>query len=170
MPVLVNVRHEIFCGLRAEGKTATAAYVEAGYSAAGARANASRLIANENIKARILEIRTEITDKTVENAGLTEAFVIDSLRDIAKTCGDPSSKAWRPQAAIRALELLGKTLGLWIVQVDDRRRVNECGSAEELDAAVRAIHREIENLEERRVRLLEEEPASRYLSEWKTPR
>lgn len=156
MSVLTNVRHEKFCCLRAQGETATASYIEAGYSAAGARANASRLTANDDIKGRILEIRTEITDKTVEDTALTESFVIDSLRDIVKTCGDPSSKAWRPQAAIRALELLGKTLGLWVVRVDDRRRVDEYCSAEELDAAARELRRKIEDLEMRRGRLLEQ--------------
>jgi phage terminase small subunit len=161
MSVLTNVRHEHFCCLRAEGRTATDAYIEAGYSAAGARANASRLIANDDIKGRILEIRTKITDKTVENAGLTEAFVVNGLSDIAKRCADPSSKAWRPQAAIRALQLLGATLGMWITRVDDRQRVDKYGSAEELDAAVRAIRGEIEGLEEQRDRLLKEATAGR---------
>lgn len=156
MSVLANVRHEIFCCLRAKGKTATAAYIEAGYSEAGARANASRLIANENIKTRILEIRTEITGKTVENAGLTEAYIVNSLREIAEMCSDPSAKTWRPQAAIRALELLGRTLGLWIVRIEDRRRIDDFQSAEELDAAARELRREIEDREERRDRLLEE--------------
>ncbi|MDH3700044.1 MAG: terminase small subunit [Alphaproteobacteria bacterium] len=156
MSVLANVRHEIFCGLRAEGKTATAAYIEAGYSEGGARANASRLIANENIMARILEIRTEITDKTVEKAGLTETFIIDGLREIVETCSNPTSKAWHPQAAIRALELLGKKLGLWVVRVDERRRVDGGWSSEELDAVARELRHEIDDLEERRARLLEE--------------
>ena len=150
MSVLTNVRHEKFCCLRAQGETATASYIEAGYSAAGARANASRLIANENIQVRIVEIRTKITDKTIEKAGMTEAYVINGLRKIAETCGDPTAKTWRPQAAIRALQLLGKTMGLWVVRVDHRQRVDDCQSAEELDAAARELRREIEDLEKRR--------------------
>ncbi len=156
MSVLTNVRHEHFCCLRAKGMTATDAYIQAGYSAAGARANASRLISNDDIKGRILEIRAKITDKTVENAGLTEAFVINGLCEIAITCGDPSAKTWRPQAAIRALELLGKKLGLWITRVEERRRIDDYQSTEELNTAVKALRREIDDLEMRRDRLLEQ--------------
>jgi hypothetical protein len=156
MTILQNPSHECFCLLRAEGESATAAYIKSGYSMNGAGQSAHRLLKNAEIKGRILEIRTKITDQTVEKASLSEAYIINGLCEIAKTCGDPTAKTWRPQAAIRALQLLGATLGMWITRVDDRRRVDDWQSAEELDAAVRAIRGEIDDLEEQRARLLED--------------
>jgi hypothetical protein len=104
------------------------------------------MFANDNVKARISELQTAATDKSVESAGLTEAFVIDGLRDIVEMCSDPNSAQWNPSAAIRALELLGKKRRLWIVRLDDRRRVDDYQSAKELDAAAKDLRREIEIL------------------------
>jgi phage terminase small subunit len=54
MRPLANQRHERFAQALAEGKTATAAYVLAGYKANDG--NASRMKGNERISARIQEI------------------------------------------------------------------------------------------------------------------
>lgn len=156
MTVLDNPRYECFARLRAEGKSGTQAAIGAGYSERSARTQAARMFANDNVKARIAELQTAATDQSVESAGLTEAFVIAGLQRIAMMCDDPLSPTWNPSAAIRSLELLGKKLGLWVVRVDDRRRIDDCRSAEELDAAARELRREIDDLEERRARLLKE--------------
>ena len=156
MTVLSNPRYELFARLRAEGKSGAQAAIGAGYSKRSSRTQGARLFANDNVRARILELQAAATTKAVDSAGLTEAYVINGLCEIAKTCGDPTAKTWRPQAAIRALQLLGATLGMWVTRVDDRRRVDDWQSAEELDAAVRAIRGEIEDLEKQRDRLLED--------------
>lgn len=57
MPQLPNIKHERFCQAVVEGKTQDEAYAIAGYSPA--RSNASRMISQDNIRARIEEIRAE---------------------------------------------------------------------------------------------------------------
>jgi hypothetical protein len=156
MTVLDNPRYECFARLRAEGKSGAEAAIGAGYSKRSSRTQGARLFANDNVRARISELQAAATTKAVDSASLNGAYVINGLCEIAKTCGDPTAKTWRPQAAIRALELLGKTLGLWIVRVEEHRRVDDWQSAEELDAAVRAIRSEIEDLEDQRARKLED--------------
>ncbi|MCA3080413.1 MAG: terminase small subunit [Rhodocyclaceae bacterium] len=68
MGVLSNPRHERFAQELAKGKTQEQAYIDAGYSEVGARANASAcIIANHNIMKRVAElqergaIRVELT-------------------------------------------------------------------------------------------------------------
>jgi phage terminase small subunit len=69
MPVLENERHKLFAQQLAQGKTATEAYVLAGFRAH--RGNAARLGANERVNARVLEIQAasaksaEITIQTI---------------------------------------------------------------------------------------------------------
>jgi hypothetical protein len=55
VPVLENERHKLFAQQLAQGKTATEAYVLAGFRAH--RGNAARLGANERVNARVLEIQ-----------------------------------------------------------------------------------------------------------------
>lgn len=65
MPALENPKHERFAQELAKGKAADEAYAAAGYKPD--RGNASRLTANDSVKARVAEIqeraaiRTEIT-------------------------------------------------------------------------------------------------------------
>ncbi len=69
MPVLSNPRHERFAQELAKGKTATQAYIEAGYEPN--RHNAARLNTNEHIADRVQEIlkagaaRAEVTVERV---------------------------------------------------------------------------------------------------------
>jgi phage terminase small subunit len=53
MAVLENSKHEQFALLVAKGVSASKAYVSAGYSAAGAKVSASRLLTNANVCSRI---------------------------------------------------------------------------------------------------------------------
>jgi hypothetical protein len=65
MPVLTSSKHEKFAQLAASGVSATKAYVSAGYSKANARQNASRLITNDNVLARIKELQTAVAERVV---------------------------------------------------------------------------------------------------------
>src|SRR5450631_1463589 len=65
MPILSSSKHEHFAQLVAKGVSLTKAYVESGYSKAGANTNASRLIANDLISARIKELQTVIAERVV---------------------------------------------------------------------------------------------------------
>lgn len=74
MPVLKNAKHERFAQLRAEGKTATDAYVEAGFAANDS--NAARLNGNERIAARVAEILSKAAARTeITVAGITERLL-----------------------------------------------------------------------------------------------
>jgi hypothetical protein len=79
MPTLKNQRHELFCRNLIEGAqrgwSATDAYIKAGYKGEEgvARACASRLLTNENVKRRLEELnapavkKTQITVETLLN-------------------------------------------------------------------------------------------------------
>ena len=76
MPVLRNSKHEKFAQLIARGETQTKAYVKAGYSETGADGNASRLIGNDRISARIEELQATISKSLVaQSIAIREARV-----------------------------------------------------------------------------------------------
>jgi phage terminase small subunit len=58
---------------------ATEAYIQAGYNKAGARANAARLIANDNIQARIAELK----ESRLKRVELTQDEVLIELKNFA---------------------------------------------------------------------------------------
>lgn len=101
-----------------EGKTEEQAYVDAGYKPRGARANASRLIANDSVSAFIESKRGQLEQETDVKA----ADVIRELARIGLATGRNSwerfSMELRMQDKLRALEMLGKHLGIF--EVSDR--------------------------------------------------
>lgn len=79
MPKLKNARHERFVQGLVQGKTAEAAYTEAGYKPN--RFNASRLKTNEHVLRRLSELQVKAAEKamvTVES--LTEEYEQARLR------------------------------------------------------------------------------------------
>lgn len=82
MSALPNPRHERFAQLQAKGKTADEAYAEAGFKPH--RGNASRMSANESVRARVAAlqeraaVKIEVTMETIakqldEDRGLAHA-------------------------------------------------------------------------------------------------
>ena len=65
MPVLAQSKHEKFAQLIAKGVSATNAYLSAGYAKVGAAQNASRLITNDKVLARIKERQAEVAERVV---------------------------------------------------------------------------------------------------------
>jgi phage terminase small subunit len=78
MTVLSNSRHEAFARAILQGKSGREAYIAAGYKAAGAEANASRLIRNDKVSARIAELK----GKAAEGAVATARQVLEELTRI----------------------------------------------------------------------------------------
>ena len=153
MPILENARYERFAQALAVGKTAVDAYEAAGYRRN--RGHASTLRRNPRILQRvdeILETKGQIQGRgalaAIERAMLSKTAVIEMLladRELARVKGQSS-------AAIRAAELLGKELGMFI----DRAEVRST-----LEARIAGMTRE------RRLARLAEllEPMQKYLSE-----
>lgn len=104
MPVLFDQRRERFAQLLAEGKSTHDAYIAAGYKPN--RGNATRLKANEVIRKRVQELQNE----AAMEAKITKADVLRMLqedRNDARANGQYSP-------AIRAAELIGKELGMFV--------------------------------------------------------
>jgi phage terminase small subunit len=138
MVALRNPKHERFAQELAKGKAADAAYEAAGYKPD--RGNATRLHQKDSISHRVAEllaereaIHAQSTAKAVERAALTKQWVIERLvenvdramqvEEIRK--GDAGTGEYRYEGAVanRALELLGKELGMFV----ERREVGEPG-------------------------------------------
>ena len=126
MPLLGNAKHERLAQALAAGKNAVDAYECAGYRRN--RGHASTLRKNPKLLKRvdeILETRGQIQERgalaAIERVRLTRNSIMDMLladRELARKNGQSS-------AAIRATELLGKELGMFVDRSDNRHRVEK---------------------------------------------
>jgi phage terminase small subunit len=130
MPVLPNAKHELFAQELANGKTATEAYVAAGYKAN--RGNAATLKQDQSISNRVAEILAErehihaqATADAIEKTGLTKEWIIERLVENANRAMQATAVkdddgatvgqyTYQGNVANKALELLGKELGMFV--------------------------------------------------------
>ena len=144
---LRNPRYERFAYGLAEGKPAYQAYIDAGFAKVGAAQSASRLLKSQRagIRERVAEIlqeREQIdaagTKLAIERTAITKEWVIERLREnveramqaqpVIDRAGNPTgSYVYNGAAANRALELLGKELGMFIERRENKI-VNEFDS------------------------------------------
>lgn len=88
MPALSNPKHERFAQLLVKGKSASEAYVEAGYSANDG--NAIRLKGNEKVQSRVAEIQERAAIRVeVSVASITERLLrlADKGEELAEASG-----------------------------------------------------------------------------------
>lgn len=143
MPILSNPRHERFAQELAQGKTATEAYELAGYK--GNDSNAARMNGNDRIKERV----SEILGHAAERVEINRAWVLGRLVENAERAmqaqqpkdsdGTPTGEyRYEGSVANRALELLGKELGMFV----ERKEVGKPGDFSHLpdDELQREIH------------------------------
>jgi phage terminase small subunit len=127
---LANPRHEAFAQNLANGMTQIAAYEAAGYGRSTGRP--AKLAKDARIVARVAELMRAREEKTnqstalaIRETGLSKAWVLERLRENversmqAKPVLDKESQPtgeYRYEGAVanRALELLGKELGMFI--------------------------------------------------------
>lgn len=109
MPSLTNARYERFAQALAQGKSADEAYADAGYRPN--RGNASTLKANQSVQARVAELQ----ERVVKGIILDRQWVLDKLIENAKEAKDRGDGG----VVNRALELLGKELGMFV----DRKEI-----------------------------------------------
>lgn len=130
---LFNPRQERFAQELANGHSAASAYELAGFKPN--RHNAARLARADHIRARVTEIlagRNEMTRKATEMAterlSITKETILRELWDNAQKAKD----AGQIGPSNRALELLGKELGMFIdrKEISARRGVNDMTDAE----------------------------------------
>jgi len=122
MPVLRNPKHERFAQEIANGRSLVDAYKAAGFKPDFR--NAKRLRDRKEIGQRVDQILTDrerratlSTERAIEKAAITKADVIGMLiedRALARANVQAS-------AAIRAVELLGKELGMFINRTEQGR-------------------------------------------------
>ena len=109
MPALLNAKHEHFCQLIAGGLSATKAYINAGYSAAGASTSASRLLQNAEVRARASELKAAVSSTAIERIAVDRAWVLATLKRNAERAEDRGDGS----TVNRACELIGKELGMF---------------------------------------------------------
>lgn len=125
MAALENKRHERFCQEYVVDYNGAQAAIRAGYKEKSARSQASDLLTNPNILTRIRELQHE----QVERLAVTQDFVVLQLIDTYNCCReatpvrefDRDSGEWvetgmyqfDSKGALRALELIGKHLGMY---------------------------------------------------------
>lgn len=117
LPVLRNMRHEQFCQEFAAHGRVTRAAIAAGSSEASASSHGSRLLKRPEILARIRELQPRVEQQVaaVVNANFAKpvadrAWVLGELIENAKEARANRDRA----AANRALELVGKELGMFV--------------------------------------------------------
>jgi phage terminase small subunit len=107
---LKNQRHERFAQLIAKGKPASTAYIEAGYSPAGAEPNGSKLIRNNKVAARIEHLKQTAAEKSLISA----EWVLERLQAEALGLGPDTTSS----ARTKATELLGKYLSMFTERIE----------------------------------------------------
>jgi phage terminase small subunit len=144
---LTNPKHERFSQELAKGKTAEEAHRVAGYKAS--RSGASQLKHQVNISNRVAELLAErevvhaqATADAIKSTALTKEWVIETLKEnVARAMQAKPAKTddegeavgeyqYQGSVANRALELLGKELGMFI----DRKEVGRPGDFENMNA------------------------------------
>jgi phage terminase small subunit len=138
-PFKVPPKVERFCQEYIFDFNGAAACIRAGYSKNGASTQATRMMANPKVAARVEELKLQLAEKT----GITTEFVINGLREIADRCmqkvpvmkwdygtkqmvqeqDENGNDIWMfdSQGANRAMELLGKHTGAFEADNNQRR-------------------------------------------------
>lgn len=112
MSVLRNPRHEHFAQLVASGKGLRESFLSVGYSAGNAASCARRLSRNDQVRARIAELELVAKNATTRG-GVDRDWVLSELRKIAEN-GESEG------ARVRALELIGRELAMFVDRTDHR--------------------------------------------------
>ena len=114
-PPLVSFRQERFAQELARGRSQGEAYALSGYhlSTVGARdANASRLLRNDRVAARVAELQAE--------AAASTAVTIESLIREADEIQHAATADGNDSAAIAAVVTKAKLAGLWIDRKENK--------------------------------------------------
>lgn len=106
----LSAKHKCFCEEYLVDLNATQAAIRAGYKEKTARSQGQRLLTNVDIQKYIAELQKKQSERT----GITADTVLKELEKIALTDTEISGKE-----KIKALELLGRHLGMFSGQTED---------------------------------------------------
>jgi hypothetical protein len=112
MPILPNPRHERFARALVEGKSASAAYEEAGYRPNDG--NAIRMKGNDRIMQRVAELQEQGAERSVV-----------TLESLITEAGDIQARALAKghySAAVSALIAKAKLAGHWVDRGENQTR------------------------------------------------
>lgn len=129
MKALINPRHEHFVRCMAGGASPPDALVSAGYSKTGASSAANRLLKNVLVRTRLEQLQQEIKEVSAQRTVVTRDWVLDGLKTVAVRCmaaepvrdakgNETGQYTFNASGANRALELLGKQLGMFHDAID----------------------------------------------------
>jgi len=108
MAPLRNTRHEAFCQALLEGKSATAAYEEAGY--AKDDGNATRLAKNPKVIERLTELQNAVAEKTQ----VTVESLVNELEEARKRADSLDQLS----AVVKAISEKARISGLMVQKVE----------------------------------------------------
>lgn len=128
MPALQNPKHERFAQELAKGKSASEAYVLAGYKPNDG--NAATLKGNQ----RVLDRVAEIVDRATVRTEITLASLMEEAAEIQRA----ALKANQHSAAVAALTAKAKLAGLWIDKAENTNR-NVVDPSQVSDAELAAV-------------------------------
>lgn len=114
-----SIRQERFVEAILAGNSQGSAYIQAGYTAkngAVARTCASRLLTKANVQGLLNQRRIEMMPSLQAHTEITREYVLKGLKALAELASQPRAIKsegrtiilWQPNAACRALELLGR--------------------------------------------------------------
>ena len=154
MGVLRNAKHEHFAQLVSKGEAPPRAYVIAGYSEHGAAQSANRLLKNAEVCSRIAQLREAVEkpsrERAIEKAAVDKAWVLSQLVEnvnmgkqaepVRDNEGNETGEYKQNLAAAnKALELIGKELGMFIDRKEVRTGALDALPTSELEAMENAI-------------------------------
>src|SRR4051794_19221630 len=135
MPVLTTARKELFAQARAKGLSLTASAREAGYANASAAVRGSELGRDAAVMERVTELRSKMDREVVRHAVADRNWVLTNLIEIA----EEARLARDRPSATKALELVGRELGLFVNRTMEVKSPLDALSAKELMAIVELI-------------------------------
>ncbi len=106
MPVLKNARHELFAQGIAQGKIQSEAYIDAGYSEAGAGVAGCKLLKNPKVDERVRELQSKMAQKAMVTA--------ESLMQRGLQLLDKAELSADFKSASQTLERVAKIGGFWV--------------------------------------------------------
>lgn len=139
----MTAKQERFCSEYIIDYNGTQAAIRAGYSEKNAATQAGRMLRNAEVLARVRELQRQQVERLAVSADFVVLRLLDTLEKCSKpvpvldASGNPTGEyIFDSKGALRALELLGKHLGMF----EDRLKVSGQLNTGKLDSILEQLH------------------------------